>query len=133
MAQAGGLVGKAVKRIDMSYAVSQFLQLTCARNLTRADWVATMLTNGTLPIPFTATVLVQLALDKDNPNALTTVDIGEMAVGAMVNNNLTAVLAAADLLHDPEFFTVEGFDISTQPKVVEIVAQWILKGAKLWD
>merc|ERR1719352_2117469 len=115
MAQAGGLVGKAVKRIDMSYAVSQFLQLTCARNLTRADWVATMLTNGTLPIPFTATVLVQLALEKDNPNALTTVDIGGMSVGAMVTFNLTSVLLAVDYVSQPEFYKVEGFDISTQP------------------
>lgn len=132
MAQAGGLVGKAVKRIDMSYAVSQFLQLTCARNLTRVEWVAQMLTNGTLPIPFTATVLVQLALEKDNPNALTTVDIGEMSVGAMVTNNLTAVLAAADQLHSTEFFSTEGFDVSIQPQVLQIVSAWILNGAKLW-
>jgi len=133
MAQVGGMVSRAVKRIDMSYAVSQFLQLTCARNLTRVEWVAQMLTNGTLPEAFTATVLVQLAYDLDNPNALTTVDIGGMAVGAMVTNNLTAVLGAADQLHNPEFFTQEGFDVATQPRVLEIVSGWILSGGKLWE
>jgi hypothetical protein len=132
MSEVGGLVKHAVKRSDMSYAVSQYLQLTCARNLTRADWVATMLTNGTLPIPFTATVLVQLAYQKGNPNALTTVDIGEMVVGAMVLNNLTAVLLAVDQLAEPSFFTTEGFDVSTQPDVLEIVSGWVLTGPALW-
>jgi hypothetical protein len=132
MSEVGGLVKHAVKRSDMSYAVSEFLQLTCARNLTRANWVSIMLTNGTLPEAFTATVLVQLAYAKGNPNGLTTVDIGEMVVGAMVINNLTAVLLAVDQLAEPSFFTVEGFDVSTQPSVLETVSGWILTGPALW-
>jgi len=116
----------------MSYGVAQFLQLTCARNLTRANWVSQMLTNGTLPIPFTATVLVQLAYMKNNPTALTTVDIGAMVVGAMVINNMTAVMLAVDQLTEPEFFTSEGFDVSTQPKVAEIVSKWVLDGPGVW-
>merc|ERR1719326_30028 len=109
--------------MDMSYAISQYLQLTCARNLTKVGWVGQMLTNGTLPEEFTATVLIQLASEKGDPNALTNADIGGMAVGAMLTNNMSAVIAAVELLSDPEVFAREGFDLSTQPKVVETVSK----------
>jgi hypothetical protein len=133
MAQIGGEVQKAVKRTDMASAVEQYLTLTCARNLTKVQWVTQMLTNGTLPIPFTACVLVELALNKNNPNALTVVDTGAMAVGAMITNNMTAVMDAIDQLKEPSFFTTEGFDVSDQPEVLEIMTQWIVIGPPLWE
>jgi|Transcript_76966 uncharacterized protein YukE len=133
MAQIGGEVQKAVKRSDMSSAVEQYLTLTCARNLTKVQWVTQALTNGTLPQAFTACVLIELALNKNNPNALTVVDTGAMAVGAMVTNNMTSVMDSIDLLHNPSFFTVQGFDVSDQPEVLEILTEWIVIGPPLWE
>mmetsp|Transcript_76967 Transcript_76967/g.121073 ORF Transcript_76967/g.121073 Transcript_76967/m.121073 type:complete len:319 (-) Transcript_76967:3-959(-) len=133
MAQIGGEVQKAIKRSDMASAVEQYLTLTCARNLTKVQWVTQALTNGTLPQAFTACVLIELALNKNNPNALTVVDTGAMAVGAMVTNNMTSVMDSIDLLHNPSFFTVQGFDVSDQPEVLEILTQWLVIGPPLWE
>jgi len=133
MAQIGGEVQKAVKRNDMASAVEQYLTLTCARNLTKVQWVTQALTNGTLPIEFTACVLVELALNKNNPNALTVVDTGAMALGAMITNNMTAVMDAIDQLQNPSFFTSEGFDVSDQPDVLEVITQWLVIGPPLWE
>jgi len=133
MAQIGGEVQKAVKRSDMASAVEQYLTLTIARNLTKVQWVTQALTNGTLPIQFTACVLIELALNKNNPNALTVVDTGATAVGAMITNNMTSVMDAMDLLQNPGFFTVQGFDVSDQPEVLEILTQWIVIGPPMWE
>jgi flagellar biosynthesis chaperone FliJ len=133
MAQIGGEVQKAIKRSDMASAVEQYLTLTCARNLTKVQWVTQALTNGTLPQAFTACVLIELALNKNNPNALTVVDTGAMAVGAMITNNMTSVMDSIDLLHNPSFFTVQGFDVSDQPEVLEILTQWLVIGPPLWE
>merc|ERR1719326_846319 len=132
MSQTAGQVSKAVKRIDVASAVTSYFELVCPRNLTKVSWVAQALTNGSLPEAFTACVLAELAINKDDPNALTTVDIGGMSTGAMVSNNLTAVLLAVDLLSNSDFFTTQGFDISDQPMVLEIVSKWILEGPSLW-
>jgi hypothetical protein len=133
IAQIGGELSRAVRRADMSKAVGNYLTLTCARNLTKVGWVTQTLTNGTLPLKFTACVMIELALLKDDPNKVTLVDTGAMALGAMMVNNMTSVMDATDYIHDPKFFTEQGFDVSEQPKVLEILTHWFTMAPALWE
>mmetsp|Transcript_99917 Transcript_99917/g.213941 ORF Transcript_99917/g.213941 Transcript_99917/m.213941 type:complete len:1049 (-) Transcript_99917:131-3277(-) len=120
-----GNVGAARLRDEVAEAVASYLTLVSAKNMTKVGWVSDALTNGSLPMAFTADVLKQLAMNIDNPNVLTTVDVGAIIVGEMMRLNAPYVKDCFDLMSDPAFWASEGFDPNDQPICVERVARWI--------
>merc|ERR1719507_1289835 len=87
LAAISGQVESARMRDEVAEAVSQYLTLVCAKNLTKVGWVSQMLANDSLPLAFTADVLVQMALDDDSPNKLTTADVGALVVENMAKES----------------------------------------------
>merc|ERR1719221_1516740 len=120
-----GNVGAARLRDEVAEAVVEYFTLVCAKNMTKVGWVSQTLTNGSLPMAFTADVLKQLAMQVDNPNKLTTQDPGEVVVAEMTRIDEDYTLEAFELMSDPDFWESEGFDPEDQPICVERVSHWI--------
>eukprot|EP00927_Polykrikos_kofoidii_P059439 TRINITY_DN54592_c0_g1_i1.p1 TRINITY_DN54592_c0_g1~~TRINITY_DN54592_c0_g1_i1.p1 ORF type:complete len:987 (-),score=209.70 TRINITY_DN54592_c0_g1_i1:115-2985(-) len=124
LSQVGGQVGAGRMRDEVASSVIGYFQLVCSKNLTKVGWIAEMLTNGTLPMPFTADVMAELALQKDDPNVLTTTDIGEVVIGMMMILNKEYSLECLDLMADPEHWVSEGFEPEDQAACVQQVVAW---------
>eukprot|EP00448_Togula_jolla_P003983 CAMPEP_0170598930 /NCGR_PEP_ID=MMETSP0224-20130122/16516_1 /TAXON_ID=285029 /ORGANISM="Togula jolla, Strain CCCM 725" /LENGTH=901 /DNA_ID=CAMNT_0010923527 /DNA_START=113 /DNA_END=2818 /DNA_ORIENTATION=- len=125
LSQVGGLVARARMRDEVAGAVVKYLQLVCAKNITKVGWVSQRLTNGSLPMAFTADIMRNLALAQDDPEVLTTADVGATVIGVMAMMNHTATIAASELMADTDFWVSEGFDPADQPICVERVTRWI--------
>jgi len=93
--------------------------------MTKISWIANRLTNGSIPLAFTADFLIQLARAKAAPNQLTTADNGQIIVSEMVFLEPDYVNLAVDRVMDPSFWRSEGFDLDEQPSVVEQVTKWV--------
>lgn len=128
LSMVAGNVGSARMRAEVSLNVVQYFQLVCSKNLTKVAWVSQMLTNGTLPIEFTADVMAQLALEKDDPDILTEADVGQMVVGMMMTLDDSYTLKALDLMSTPEHWESEGFNPDDQADAVETVTNWTATG-----
>eukprot|EP00928_Gymnodinium_smaydae_P021238 TRINITY_DN1826_c0_g2_i2.p1 TRINITY_DN1826_c0_g2~~TRINITY_DN1826_c0_g2_i2.p1 ORF type:complete len:1028 (-),score=189.76 TRINITY_DN1826_c0_g2_i2:42-3056(-) len=128
LSMVAGQVGAARMRDEVALNVVRYFQLVCSKNLTKVGWVSDMLTNGTLPMEFTADVMAELALEKDNPNILTTADVGEIVVGMMMTIDQEYTLKAVDMMSSAEHWEKEGYEPDDQPKVVEAVTAWTLSG-----
>jgi len=125
LAVISGNVAAARMRDEVAETVVQYLTLTAAQNMTKIGWVSDTLTNRSLPMPFTADVMKQLAQNKDNPNKLIKADVGQIVVGEMVRLNAPYVAEVMKLMVTPEFWASEGFDPADQPRIVEQVTAWI--------
>jgi len=125
LSQIAGNVAGAKFRDEVALAVMNYLSLVCAKNMTKVGWVSTTLTNRSVPAEFSADVLVQLALNLDNPNQLTTVDVGAIIVKEMCKLNAPFVGQLLALTMDPGFFVSEGFTLTDQAKVVKRITLWI--------
>eukprot|EP00416_Gambierdiscus_australes_P032199 CAMPEP_0171085868 /NCGR_PEP_ID=MMETSP0766_2-20121228/19193_1 /TAXON_ID=439317 /ORGANISM="Gambierdiscus australes, Strain CAWD 149" /LENGTH=868 /DNA_ID=CAMNT_0011543463 /DNA_START=41 /DNA_END=2647 /DNA_ORIENTATION=- len=125
-AELSGKVGAARMRDEVAHAVMQYMSLTCAKNMTKVGWIAQALTNNSLPVPFTADILREFALDVDNPNRLTRVDTAATAINEMARINATHVVETLKLMSNPDFWFKEGFDLEEQPRVVAHVVRWII-------
>mmetsp|Transcript_118553 Transcript_118553/g.382722 ORF Transcript_118553/g.382722 Transcript_118553/m.382722 type:complete len:898 (+) Transcript_118553:81-2774(+) len=125
LSAVGGRMASARMRDEVASGVVEYLTLVCAKNLTKVAWVSQMLTNGTLPVAFTADVLKDLATDVDNPNKLTLVDVGALVVDHMLRLNKDYVVEALKLMAKPSFWDSEGFDMNEQPAVVARVVRWV--------
>merc|ERR1740115_228768 len=75
-----GSVGSARTRGEVAHAVADYLRLVCSKNMTKVSWVAGALTNGSLPLAFTADVITQLTSDPERA------DTGALLIGQMVNH-----------------------------------------------
>lgn len=128
LSQVAGNVGAARMRSEVSANVVQYFQLVCSKNLTKVAWVSEMLTNGTLPLDFTADIMAELALAKSDPNLLTVADVGQIVVGMMMQINPDYTLQALELMSDPEHWENEGFKDSDLPAAVETVTDWTTTG-----
>lgn len=124
LAQVAGEVRGAVMRDAVANAVVHYLQLVCAKNMTKVGWISDVLTNGTLPQPFTADIMRNLALAVDDPDVLTTTDVGATVIGTMTELNAQYTMDSADLMADPDFWVSEGFDPADQEVCVERVSKW---------
>merc|ERR1719223_2210067 len=131
LAQASGNIASAKLRDEVAKGIVSYLQLVCAKNITKVGWVAQPLSNGSIPMAFTADLIAELALAVDNPNSLTKADVGGMVVGAMLDFNASYIMDAIDLLSDPAFFEEEGLNPDTQPVIIERVTNWTVTGPKL--
>merc|ERR1719401_2521251 len=124
LSQVSGMVGGAKMRDEVANSVVKYLQLVAAKNLTKVEWIADRLTNNSLPMAFTADVLRNLALARDDPAVLTTSDVGATVIGIMTEINADTTREAAELMSDTEFWVSEGFDPADQPICVERVSKW---------
>eukprot|EP00425_Heterocapsa_triquetra_P003589 CAMPEP_0195054498 /NCGR_PEP_ID=MMETSP0448-20130528/3432_1 /TAXON_ID=66468 /ORGANISM="Heterocapsa triquestra, Strain CCMP 448" /LENGTH=864 /DNA_ID=CAMNT_0040084021 /DNA_START=202 /DNA_END=2796 /DNA_ORIENTATION=- len=124
LATIAGTVGGAKMRDEAARAVGEYLSLVCAKNMSKLAWVSDTLSNGTLPVEFTADVLKGLSLSKDNPNDLTLVEVGLLVTREMVRLSAARLTEAMELLADPAFWESEGFDPKIHPKVVRTVVRW---------
>lgn len=129
LSEIAGNVASARMRDEVAAKVVDYLQLVCAKNMTKVGWVADRLGNRSLPLAFTADVLTQLAIDLDNPDSLTIVDVGAVVVNAMMDLHPDTVGDAVDLLSDPEYWGDTGLEIRDQPVIVERVSTWVSKAA----
>jgi len=124
LSQVAGQVGGAKLRDEVANSVVHYLQLVAAKNMTKVGWIAERLTNESLPMAFSADVMRNLALAVDDPEVLTTSDVGSTVVGVMASINADTTIAAADLMSDTDFWASEGFDPADQPICVQRVSAW---------
>jgi hypothetical protein len=125
-----GNVGAARMRDEVARAVMEYLTLISAKNKTKLEWVSNRLTNASVPMEFTADVLKNFALDIDNPDKLTTQDVGQLTVNTMYKLEPEYVKETFELLSNVTFWASEGFDPMDQPIVVERVATWLTNAEK---
>eukprot|EP00928_Gymnodinium_smaydae_P061454 TRINITY_DN45520_c1_g1_i1.p1 TRINITY_DN45520_c1_g1~~TRINITY_DN45520_c1_g1_i1.p1 ORF type:complete len:1050 (+),score=294.57 TRINITY_DN45520_c1_g1_i1:121-3270(+) len=128
LSMVAGNVAAARMRDEVARSVVKYFQLVCSKNITKVGWVSDMLTNGTLPIEFTADIMAELALLKDDPDILTTADVGEIVVGKMMNLDQEYTMKAFDLMSDPEHWEKEGFEAEDQPGAISTVTGWTQTG-----
>merc|ERR1719223_2536015 len=131
LSQVAGNVASAKLRDQVAKGVVSYLQLVCAKNITKVGWIAQRLSNGSIPMAFTADLIAELALAVDDPNTLTKADVGGMVVGAMLDFNASYIMDAIDMLSDPAFFEEEGLNPDNQPMIIERVTNWTMTGPKL--
>lgn len=117
-----GSVGNAQLRGEVAAAVADYLHLVCTRNMTKVSWIAGALTNGSLPLAFTADVIAQLAADPDQQ------DTGALVVGQMVNFGPDRVASAVELMANASFWQASGFDVEDQARTVELASRWAVEG-----
>jgi hypothetical protein len=126
LAHISGNVAAARMRDEVVKAVVAYLELVCSKNTTKVGWVSEALTNGSLPIEFTADILKEMAMDMDNPAKLVSLEPGPILVRTMMEHNHDHVIKALTLMSDPSFWLNEGFDATDQPVVIERVTKWIV-------
>jgi len=129
LSQISGNVAAARMRDEVAQAVVQYFQLVCSKNLTKVSWVSQMLTNGTLPMEFTADIMSELGLAADDPNVLTSTDVGQIVIGYMMTLDQNYTTTAFNVMSTADFWTAEGFNPDDQPKVVKQVKQWMDSGS----
>jgi len=125
LSQVSGNLAAARMRDEVAFSVVNYFALVCAKNMTKVGWVSDRLTNGSVPLAFTATILKQLVQNADDPNKLTVVDVGPVVIGEMVRLQPGYVAQSLELMSDPEFWVSEGFDIEDQPDIVEVATRWV--------
>eukprot|EP00971_Amphidinium_carterae_P272862 5415534-Amphidinium_carterae.1 len=119
-----GNVEAARMRDEVAHAVVEYLDLVVAKNMTKVGWIADRLTNGSLPLAFTADVLKGLAMDVQNVNKKTLKDVGLTVVTAMMSRSYQYTLQAFELMSDASFWESEGFDPDDQAPCIARVAAW---------
>lgn len=124
LAQVAGPLKRAETRTEVARAVTSYLQTVAAKNMTKVGWMAQALTNGSLPLNFTVSVLNHLALAAEDPNRIATVDAGAVIVRRMVDFSPATVRHALEFMVSPESWVSEGLDLELQASVVERVARW---------
>mmetsp|Transcript_4769 Transcript_4769/g.8184 ORF Transcript_4769/g.8184 Transcript_4769/m.8184 type:complete len:916 (+) Transcript_4769:172-2919(+) len=124
-----GNVQAARMRDEVAHAVVEYLDLVVAKNMTKVGWVADRLTNGSLPLAFTADVLKGLAMDASNANKKTLKDVGLTVVSEMMSRSYQYTLQALELMSDASFWESEGFDPDDQATCVSRVAAWTTAAA----
>lgn len=132
LSEVAGVVGGAKMRDEVAKGVVKYLQLVASKNLTKVEWIAERLVNGSVPAAFTADLMAELALAKDDPNVLTTADVGGMVMGAMLTLNSSYVMFVVDLMSNAKFWMSEGLNPDDHPKVIQQVANWTVSGPKLF-
>merc|ERR1719446_913406 len=125
LSEVSGNLAAARMREEVALSVVNYFALVCAKNMTKVGWVSDRLTNGSLPLEFTAGILRQLVRNADDPNKLTVVDVGPIVIAEMVRLQPGYVAQSLELMSAPEFWVAEGFDIEDQPDIVEVATQWV--------
>jgi hypothetical protein len=69
--------------------------------------------------------MIQLCLADDDPNVLTTADVGEMVIGKMFELAPENTLQIFDLFSESEHWVSEGFNLDDQPICMQRVTRWL--------
>lgn len=117
LAGIAGQVGSATMRDEVAEAVVDYFQLVCVKNWTKVSWVSQRLTNNSVPMAFTATILATLVTSSS--------DTGTIVVNEMMKLNSTAVEDAYELLMSPGFWTEQGLTPGGQANASSTIAGWI--------
>lgn len=131
LSEISGNVAAAKQRDEVSSAVVDYMTLVCAKNLTKVAWVSQRLSNGSLPLEFTADVMVQFALKSQDPDTLTTVDTGGLVIGKMMDMNKSRTVHAYDLLSNSTYWISEGFDPADQTFTLDKISKWMQSSGSL--
>lgn len=127
---AAGKVAGAKTRDEVARSVVQYMSIVCVKNETKVKWLAQALTNGSLPLEFTSSVLANLALASENPANLTKEDVGALYVHHLVEMKASYVANAVLKMKEVSFWQNEGLDLKDQPRCVEKVASWVAQAKK---
>jgi len=127
LAQIGGNLAAAVKRDEIAATVVSYLTYMGVKNLTKISWVCERLTNGSLVMDVTANVYKKMAENTEDPVQLTTIDVPQMVTDEMFHLNQGYALDAFELMTDPAWWELQGFDSYKQPKFCQIMSEWIAK------
>jgi len=125
LTEVAGNVRDATRRDMVAFNVVKYFQLVCSKNATKVGWVSDTLANNSLPLAFSADIMIQLCLADDDPNVLTTADVGEMVVGRMYELHPENTLAIFDLFSESEHWVSEGFNLNDQPVCMQRVTRWL--------
>mmetsp|Transcript_95368 Transcript_95368/g.179313 ORF Transcript_95368/g.179313 Transcript_95368/m.179313 type:complete len:3377 (+) Transcript_95368:49-10179(+) len=125
LAQIAGNVKAARLRDEVAKAVMEYLTHISAKNKTKVQWVSDRLTNGSIPMAFSADVFKQLAMAVDDPANVSNVDVGQLVITEMVTLKPEYVSDTLKLMSDPKFWESEGFDPTDQPTAIERVTAWV--------
>merc|ERR1719163_2173512 len=109
LAEVAGNVAAARQRDEVAQRVVHYLQLVCAKNQTKLEWVAGHLSDGSLPTAFTADVMGELALAMGSPDVLTKADVGALVIGKMLELHPDNTAKAYRLMSNASFWIKEGF------------------------
>lgn len=127
LSQLGAHVGAARMRDEVATSVAEYLAAVSAKNRTQVSWVCEGLTNGSVPLAFTAGVIGSLAA-AGVPGPLGAEVPGAIALGEMARLNASHLHAAVELLSEASFFEDEGLDLLDQPAVVARSVAWASAG-----
>lgn len=125
LSEIAGRVSSARMRDEIASSVVDYFELVCAKNMSKVEWVADALTNGSLPLEFTADVLAQMCLSAEDPDKLSSQSVGSTVMQKMMALNAEKAVEAANLLINISYWESEGFDPLDQPACVERVALWV--------
>jgi len=132
LAQIAGNIKAARLRDEVAKAVVEYMTHISAKNRTKVQWISERLTNGSVPMAFTADILKQLAQQVDDPSNVSTADIGQLVIAEMIALNSPYVSDTVTLMSDPEFWDSEGFDPTDQAALVERVTTWVAGAVSYW-
>jgi hypothetical protein len=120
---SGNLIS-AKTRSEVATTLVNYLTLVAAKNRTKMSWISQTLTNKTLPLNFTADVLIELAALVDDKRRVTILDVGKLLVAEMTKLGRDQTAEAYKLVCDPEWWTSAGHSAAEQPRKVELISKW---------
>lgn len=125
LAEVAGNVAAARQRDEVAQRVVNYLQLVCAKNMQKMAWVAGALSDGSLPLEFTADIMGELALAMGSPEVLTKADVGSIVINNMLTLHPENTANAFRLMSNTTFWIQEGFHPSEHAICIKRVAAWI--------
>jgi len=125
LSQVAGQMKGSKKRDELGQSVVEYFQLMVAKNISKVEWVSDALTNGSLPIEFSADVFKQLVEQEHDPGKLTDLPVGKTIIGYMMDLNHKFVGKVVKELADPVYWHKQGFDSKQQGPTVKQVKKWI--------
>jgi hypothetical protein len=125
LTQIGGQLKGAVMRDEVAECVTEFFQLMMAKNLTKTKWVSNALTNGSLPIQFSAAVFKQLVEQDKAPDKLTNLPVGRDITGFMVQMAPDYVGKIMQEAADPGYWHRQGYPKKDQAPTIKTLKGWI--------
>jgi uncharacterized protein YoxC len=130
LSQIGGQLKGAKMRDEVAECTTEFFQLMMAKNLTKTKWVSNAITNGSLPIQFSAAVFKQLVEQDKAPDKLTELPVGCSIIGFMVEMAPDYVQKILKEAADPEYWAKQGYDKKTQKPTINTLKGWIKANGK---
>jgi uncharacterized protein YoxC len=130
LSQIAGQLKGAKMRDEVAECTTEFFQLMMAKNLTKTKWVSNAITNGSLPIQFSAAVFKQLVEQDKAPDKLTDLPVGCSIIGFMVEMAPDYVQKILKEAADPDYWAKQGYEKKTQKPTIKTLKAWIKANGK---